>query len=183
MMDLAKEVLDFFKKPVIAKDQNTNWNYRLNVFFKLLLLGLATGFVISPMLSLLEALEIINLENHAAEQMMKDFSKTQIFLFGVVLAPFFEELIFRGPLTAFKNPKHFGIAFYVFTILFGLVHITNFEITRNIILLSPLLVLPQIILGGYLGFIRIRFGLPWSIALHATYNAILIGLSLLFDTP
>ena len=183
MIDIAKEVLAFFKKPTLAKDPNTSLDYRFTVFLKLLILGLVTSFAIGPLFSIVEALELVNLDNHAAEQMMKDYTKTQVFIFGIIIAPFFEELIFRGPLTTFKNPKYFAYAFYIFTILFGLVHITNFELTSNVILLSPVLVLPQIILGGYLGFIRVRFGLVWSIALHATYNGILFGMSLLFDVP
>ena len=66
---------------------------------------------------------------------------------------------------------------YVFAILFGLVHITNFKITPSVLLLAPILVLPQICIGGFLGFIRVRFGLLWSIALHGSYNGILMLIS------
>jgi hypothetical protein len=46
-------------------------------------------------------------------------------------------------------------------------------------LLSPLLVAPQLTVGVFLGFIRVRFGLNWAIALHAFYNLILVGPAIL----
>ena len=182
MIKTLKELISYLKNPFLGESENTNLNYRFGVFFYLLLICLATGFLISPIFAILENLEFINLENHAAEQMMKNFSKFEVIIFGVFLAPLLEEAIFRAPLTAFKEPKYFKIAFYVFAILFGFVHLTNFEITRTILLLSPVLVLPQILLGFYLGFIRVKFGLLWSILLHASYNGILIGFSFLFET-
>lgn len=182
MIIVLKELISYLKNPTIIEDNNSDWNYRLAKFIKLLAICLVTGFVISPIFAILESLELINLDNHAAEQMMKNFSKLQIVGLAVILAPLLEEAIFRAPITAIKNPKYFKITFYISAILFGFVHITNFDITTNILLLSPILVLPQILLGCYLGFIRVKFGLLWSILLHAAYNGILIGFSFLFET-
>ncbi len=106
-------------------------------------------------------------------------SKPMILLFAVVIAPLFEELIFRAPINFFKNKKSFKIAFLRFAIIFGFIHITNFKLHTNVLLLAPILVLPQILLGGYFGFIRVRFGLIWSYALHACYNGILMLISFL----
>ncbi|WP_435264277.1 CPBP family glutamic-type intramembrane protease [Tenacibaculum sp. nBUS_03] len=66
--------------------------------------------------------------------------------------------------------------------MFGLVHITNYTLTTNVILLTPFLIAPQTILGGYLGFIRVRFGLHWSILLHACYNAFFMTMAFAGDT-
>lgn len=60
-------------------------------------------------------------------------------------------------------------------------HITNFEINTTIILLSPVLVLPQILLGGYFGYVRVRLGLQWSILLHSMYNGILFSIGFLIE--
>ena len=62
-------------------------------------------------------------------------------------------------------------------LLFGFVHITNFDFTTSVLLLSPILVLPQLLVGGYFGYIRVRFGLQWSILLHGSYNCFFILLS------
>ncbi|CAL2101853.1 membrane protein of unknown function [Tenacibaculum sp. 190130A14a] len=117
---------------------------------------------------------MVNLEDHAMEEMMKTMSKTVVFIFAVIVAPLLEELIFRAPITLFRDKKTFKVAFYAFAFIFGLIHLTNFTITTNVLILAPILVLPQIILGGYLGFIRVKFGLGWSILLHACYNAFFI---------
>ena len=65
------------------------------------------------------------------------------------------------------------------TVAFGLMHITNFEPSLNIYLLAPILVAPQILIGINLGYLRVRFGLIWSILFHAFYNGILMSIALL----
>ena len=90
-----------------------------------------------------------------------------------------EEIIFRGPLILFKQIKLFKIAFYAIGIIFAYVHLFNFELTTNVILFSPLLVAPQFFVGLIFGYIRIRFGLLWSILLHSLYNGLLVSLFLL----
>ena len=117
------------------------------------------------------------MENHKVDKMFKDMGILQMILLGAILVPVIEEVIFRGPITLFKNPKYFKFAFYFFALLFGFVHISNFEITTNVLLLSPVLVLPQILLGGYFGYIRVRFGIQWSMLLHGTYNCFFLLIS------
>ena len=75
--------------------------------------------------------------------------------------------------------KFYGWIFYLISIAFGLIHILNFEPSLNIYLLAPVLVAPQILIGINLGYLRIRFGLIWSILFHAFYNGILISIALL----
>ncbi len=168
------ELLNYIKNPVLEEDANPDFKYRIKKFGFILIICLITGIAISPVFTLIEELGLVNMEDHAMEDLMNRFSKPVIFFFAVIIAPFFEELIFRAPLTLFKKAKSFKIAFYVFAVLFGLVHITNFKITTNVLLLTPILVAPQTILGGFFGFIRVRFGLGWSMALHACYNGILM---------
>ncbi|CAL2086709.1 CPBP family intramembrane glutamic endopeptidase [Tenacibaculum sp. 190524A02b] len=171
MKETLQELITYLKNPVLEKDSNTENSYRVHKFLHLLSISILTSFFLMPLFAIVEHLELIDMEKHAMESMLKDFSKPIIFLFVVVVAPLTEEFIFRGPLTLFKRKKVFKIAFYTFAILFGLIHITNYKITSNVLLLTPILIAPQIILGSYLGFIRVRFGLAWSILLHACYNA------------
>ncbi|QNM86655.1 CPBP family intramembrane metalloprotease [Polaribacter pectinis] len=170
-------IIKYLKNPILEQDSNTNLNYRFKIFLKILVISLVTGIVISPIYALIEHFGLISMDNHKVEKMFEGMSKLQILLAGAILVPTIEELIFRGPITAFKKPKAFKIAFYFFALIFGFVHISNFDFTPAVILLSPLLVLPQILLGGYFGYIRVRFGLQWSILLHGTYNGVLILLS------
>lgn len=181
MKEIFRELLAYLKNPILEKDSNQNFKYRFKKFRYLLILCLLTGILITPLFAIIEELGLVNMEDHAMEEMMKNLSKPLLFLSAVIIAPIFEELIFRAPITLFKNKTSFKIGFYVFAIIFGLVHLSNFTITKNVLLLAPILVLPQILLGGYLGFIRVRFGLAWSIALHASYNGILVLLTFSAD--
>ncbi len=177
MRETFNELIAYLKNPVLAQDENTDNNYRFKKFFHLLIISIITSAIIMPVFGLIESSGLVDMNQHAMEELMNQFPKAVIFFLAVVFAPLFEELIFRAPLTLFHNPKYFKPAFYIFAVLFGLVHITNFTMTTNVLLLAPILVLPQTILGGYLGFIRVRFGLAWSILLHATYNAFFILIS------
>jgi membrane protease YdiL (CAAX protease family) len=175
------ELITYLKNPVLEKDSNTDFKYRIKKFCLILIICLLTVIAISPIFSIIEASNLINIEEHAMKDLMKRFSKPILFFLSVVFAPLLEELIFRAPLTLFKKKKSFKVAFYTFAIIFGLIHISNFKITENVLILAPLLLAPQIILGSFFGFIRVRFGLIWSIALHASYNGILLLLTFSAD--
>ncbi|WP_299161967.1 CPBP family intramembrane glutamic endopeptidase [uncultured Tenacibaculum sp.] len=181
MRDTFYELISFLKNPVLEKDNNQNNAYRFKKFLHILIISILTGAALSPLFVLIEHLGLVNMDEHAMEELMKNMSKFKIFLFAVIAAPLIEELIFRAPITLFRQQKSFRVAFYIFAITFGLIHLTNFTITNNVLLLAPILVAPQIILGGYLGFIRVRFGLIWSILLHASYNAFFVFISFAGD--
>lgn len=174
MIQTFNEILAYVKNPVLQEDPNTDNSYRFKKFGSILVISLLTAMVSLLLIGLVDATGLVDVaEAHKAEEMLKSLPKIAVFMLVVVMAPLIEESIFRAPLTLFSGRKVFRIAFYVFAILFGYVHITNYEISTNVLLLSPILVLPQILLGFYLGFIRIRFGFLWAIALHAAYNGIL----------
>ena len=120
------------------------------------------------------------MDTHKTEEMFKGMAILKILLLAAIITPIVEELIFRAPITAFKKPKSFKQSFYTFSIAFGIIHIFNFEITTNVLLLAPLLVLPQLLVGTYFGYIRVRLGLRWSMLLHGCYNGVLITMSFYF---
>jgi uncharacterized protein len=69
--------------------------------------------------------------------------------------------------------RHFSLVFYSSCILFGFYHITNYSpINYKLILMMPLIVLPQMIGGTFMGFIRIKFGIIYSILFHAVSNVL-----------
>lgn len=74
--------------------------------------------------------------------------------------------------------KYFRWLFYSQAIIFGLVHISNYDFAAmdNLYIL-PLLVVPQTILGIVLGYSRIRYGFWSVIYLHMIHNAVLITLA------
>ncbi|MDJ0708128.1 MAG: CPBP family intramembrane metalloprotease [Leptolyngbyaceae cyanobacterium MO_188.B28] len=63
--------------------------------------------------------------------------------------------------------------FYLSAILFGAIHIGNYD--SRVWALMPLLVLPQCVLGLFLGFVRVRYGFGWAIFAHALHNGCLIA--------
>ena len=164
---MLNELLLFAKQPVYMRDANTSITHKLRTFVKLLVLALCASIILLIIASVVE--NIFHLDD-----LFENYTVMMIFFLAVIIAPFFEELFFRGPLVFFKNSKFFKIAFYLFTVLFGFMHISNFEMTKQVLLFSPLLVAPQISVGFLLGYIRVRFGLIWSMALHACYNMVLI---------
>ncbi|MDQ3099261.1 MAG: CPBP family glutamic-type intramembrane protease [bacterium] len=79
--------------------------------------------------------------------------------------------------------NRFPLLFYTATILFGLMHITNYSNVQNIVLIVLLLCIPQLIVGSILGFIRIRYGFAYALLMHAIYNGILLVPSSLVKAP
>jgi hypothetical protein len=179
MKETFKNVYNYLKNPLLQQDANTNLTYRFKIFFQLLLICILTGIAISPIFALFDAIGWIDMKDHKTDILFKEMTAIQILLLGAVLLPIIEEIVFRAPIVLFKKAKSFKIAFYLFTLVFGFIHITNFEMTSNVLLLAPILVLPQILVGAYFGYIRVRFGLLWSMLLHGSYNATFIILSLI----
>ncbi len=73
--------------------------------------------------------------------------------------------------------RHFRVLVYGSSILFGLLHITNYPHQAWIV--APLLVLPQTTLGLLLAYVRTRFGFLWAIYTHGLHN-FLVSSPLLF---
>lgn len=71
--------------------------------------------------------------------------------------------------------KHFMLVFYGQALIFGLVHISNYDVGEmtNLYIL-PFLVIPQMLLGVILGYSRLMYGQWSNIYLHALHNGILI---------
>ena len=183
---MLERVWQFLKNPVYEEDENTDSKYRGNVFVRLLIYALVINIGLGFVIGLLEPVFGLDLGTHAIDKALDEYSLPFLFFAAVILAPVMEEVIFRGPLVFFRDKPYFKIIFWLLTLFFGFYHITNFEITNTVLLLSPLLVLPQIIVGAILGFIRVRFNLLWAIGLHAAYNLILMGPILLataFNIP
>ncbi len=163
----------FLKNPVYKEDENTNLDYRLSLGVRILVLGLGVSILLVLITATIESFFNLELGKHAINELVATKPIWHILLLGVVIAPFFEELIFRGPLALFKNSPYFKQLFYGLAIIFGLIHISNFETTTATLILIPLLVAPQIWIGILFGYIRIRFGLAWAMGLHSTHNLVL----------
>lgn len=65
----------------------------------------------------------------------------------------------------------FPWVFYGSTLLFAALHLYNFNLHQVPMSIWPLLVIPQCFTGLALGWLRVRYGIGASIALHALFNA------------
>ncbi len=171
---MLQELLSFIIKPVYTQDIESSLSEKLRVLFKLLIIALTASILLLMAAAVLESILKLEMGKHAMDDLFGNYSVALIFFLAVIVAPFFEELLFRGPLVFFKDSKFFKPIFYFFTIAFGFMHISNFEMSTQVLLFSPLLVAPQISVGFLLGYIRVKFGLLWSMALHAIYNMVLV---------
>lgn len=77
----------------------------------------------------------------------------------------------ESALTEFTS-KNYGYFFYAAALLFALAHIFNYELEANQYWMTPILVLPQMLLGLMLGYVRVKYGLWASILAHAMNNLI-----------
>ncbi|MEG3155970.1 CPBP family glutamic-type intramembrane protease [Sphingomonas sp. RB1R13] len=70
----------------------------------------------------------------------------------------------------------FPVLYFASALLFGLAHISNYDMSRPWVLLP--FVLPQATAGLIFGFARVRYGMWANIALHGLSNALFLGLTI-----
>lgn len=107
---------------------------------------------------------------------IKHFSITYFIILGIILIPIFIFcFLWRGytDQSVQISIKYKKLLFYVSAVSFGLLHITNFApINYSIILIYPIFVLPQIIMGFTIGYTRIKYGFLYGLLLHCMINII-----------
>lgn len=169
------EVIAFARRPVYTHDPDKNGKYRLGVLLELTLWSLGVNLALGTLAGMVASAAGADLGTHRVENFLEQYPPLFVAAYAVVLAPVLEETLFRGPLYFFRRPGLFPWAFYAFTAAFGLLHAFNFPGWKQHWALLPLLIAPQCATGVFLGFLRVRFGLPWSMGLHALYNLVLLG--------
>ncbi len=179
MKQLFSSILKYVKNPRLKQLKHATVQQKVGIVLACVPICILLGLGFGLTLTVLEASGVYSSDTHAVSKLFEEESPLYIIFSAVILAPAIEELIFRGPITLFKK-RYFKIAFYTFTLLFGYVHIFNFEITPQLLILSPLLVAPQIVVGLVFGYVRVRLGLAYSIVLHGCYNGVLIIPAVIF---
>lgn len=184
LFTILNSIYAFIKNPTCERSQELNFKDKVVLLLVILGLAFTISFFFILIIASIEPLGIFSMEDHAVNKMFEDFSPIVIIVLAVIVAPVFEELIFRAPITLFcHHKKSFRYIFYGFALVFGYVHITNYELTTNVLLISPILVAPQVLLGMLLGMIRVKLGLIYSMLFHGIYNAILVIPSVLLYSP
>jgi len=106
-----------------------------------------------------------------------DLLALPIYLGSAILLTIIIYLLLRAIIPKTKmisgyNSKTFKLMYYGTSLLFGLVHIMNYQNIGHLWFLTLILVSPQILIGLFLGFTRVQYGLSWSILNHALHNFI-----------
>lgn len=202
------QFVSFLKNPTDETPLPTTFASKFKIVLSFFLLEIPVMLVLILIISGLENAKLINTDNHSIEALLKTVPTAALFFIVVIIAPLFEELIFRLYLryeTNFAIGLSIGFArffgqekakevdlslkeswlrfypkiFYFSAFLFGLVHLVNFEITTAILLLSPIIVAPQIVLGLVIGYLRVRHGFWTGFLMHAFHNFVFVGISVI----
>lgn len=99
-----------------------------------------------------------------------------IFLISVVIGGGL--YLLRNQLMRFEefwNQKT-GIIFYASSILFSINHLTNLKYENSDLFLMPIILLPFFVYGLSFGYLRIRIGILYSMALHLIFLSLIFGL-------
>ncbi|MBN1373734.1 CPBP family intramembrane metalloprotease [Candidatus Dojkabacteria bacterium] len=68
--------------------------------------------------------------------------------------------------------RFYGVLLYSSILLFGLVHLTNFDNLSSVWYLAPIIILPQLVVGIALSYIRVRQGFLWGVLFHSLHNLV-----------
>jgi membrane protease YdiL (CAAX protease family) len=203
-----KDFWAFLKKPLIQKDEIQTWQHKAKRLFSLLTIDILIMLILMPIIMGIGELGLVDLSKNK-NSMLLQLPFWELVLLGVIIIPLFEELIFRlylrfkhnflvrliillasltgkqnknrieTYLTIFWEKKFRGI-FYFSAIVFGIVHILNFDYSISLLFLAPILTAPQLFVGLVLGYLRVRHNLILGIFMHAIHNAIFLVIPILF---
>lgn len=153
---------DFFRWEVLAKEKAMS----APVFFCLLAMCVGSQMVNSLWIGLIEV--ILNLFGISALGILEAVSGStesfSMFLYATILAPFAEELIFRGVILRSLRPYGKRFAIVGSAVLFGVFH-------------GNLLQTPYAFLVGLvLGYVTVEYSIGWAVALHLFNNLVLADL-------
>ena len=203
------DLISFLKNPIDEAGPELSVAEKFKTLIYLLIIEIPIMGVLVLLISGLETLGLIDADKHKILDMIKSYPVILLLILTVIVGPLIEELIFRlylrykdnyalrflisiVSLTGVRNKqkaekffislweKRYKFIFYFSAVIFGVIHISNYEFSYAILLLSPILVAPQIILGLIIGYLRIRNGFVLGLLLHSLHNAFFIGIPLFF---
>lgn len=199
--DFYRELFLFLRKPVDNPNSNQTFRKKSLNLFLVLISDLVIVGLCALLLSTLEKQGLFSTENHKIIELLKSMPKGVVIIAFIVVVPLVEELIFRLYLRYENNYllrffislfyvvgknrkeriekrikkiwyKNYGYIFYFSAFIFGFVHVFNFDAENFPLLLIPIITAPQIIVGVFAGYLRVRFNLIWGYFLHAIHNMV-----------
>ncbi|MDP4189333.1 MAG: CPBP family intramembrane metalloprotease, partial [Bacteroidota bacterium] len=209
---IYKAFFRFLRHPNDQEGVDISIGRKLKVLLQLFLFDVVIVIILLAINYIIHTLHILEPTHHKLEDLFISTGYVWVFITAVIIAPIFEELIFRLPLIyrynyifraivyllsvsgvvaddkldkgviAFRR-KYFIWFFYLMAILFGFMHITNYSGYKELLFWMPLLTSSQLISGIILGYIRIKYGLIWSIYYHAFNNLVFITIAFCSIVP
>ncbi len=170
---MLRHVWHFVRKPSYVPYSNIPYRLRWSIFLNVLGWNFVFGIGLALFLHGLASFFNIDIGDHKADELFEKYSTLNIFFLMVIIAPIIEEFIFRGPLLFFRRSSYFPWVYYLSCLLFGLVHLGNFDNANDLLWLTPILVAPQVVMGFFLGFLRVRLGLRYAVLMHMGHNGII----------
>lgn len=198
----------YFKAPFDQLQEAVSFADKLKALFSILVIDLGFAMLAGLLIGVVNELDLVDMDNHAVANALQQFSIWQLMLIAILGTSLVEEVVFRLPLRYESNPiaglariftpqtspevdgkiaakrrawwdNNYRPIFYGLAAAFALIHLSNYpDLTLGLILLSPLLVAPQFVMGILAGFLRVRFGFLWAFLLHALHNFVLVGLAI-----
>ena len=148
--------------------------FRLGLRFSPINWGLSLSFLLFFLISILD-LPFIPSGWFTFNSLVGTFSTIIFILLTAVLiykvlsckkVGFFVEKFFR---------RNFQFFFYTLAILFGALHIMNYDINlREMWFFIPILIAPQLLLSFTISFVRMQYGFVWAVFTHAFNNVVAI---------
>jgi len=203
-----KEFTKFLKNPIELRDSNQSFQQKRKVFLSLLVIDFLVAGIITGIVAIIEVFGLNLTESNNVMKVLEQFPIWLMLSLGIIIIPFVEEFVLRFPLrfrcnflvrliillssmTGRRNKikitislqrfwrRRYGNIFYLFAMLFGLLHIANYEVSLVILLFTPLLVASQFVGGLMMGYLRVRYNFMLGFLFHAVFNGIVIGVPLI----
>lgn len=179
LLKLKNETLNllrFIRKP---NDFQVNYTFKQKISLILNVLVLEIIFsllIIFPSQYLAEQFIIVE-----ETEIFKNLTVFETVVLVVIMAPLAEEIIFRYSLRYNKLfskfvtketwDKIFPFIVYIFSILFGFIHLSNYtNDSWKFYAFSPLIIASQLTGGLLLSYIRVRLNILYSMLYHAIWN-------------
>jgi len=194
------------KQPRDLEDPSATLEEKVQTLFRVLGIDLLCMMALMGLLAALSEWGVVPVEENHLAEILEQIPVPALLGLGILLIPMLEELIFRSYLRFEANyllqpmllllgfvtdrealtqsvrqgwDYWYPVIFFASAVIFGLVHITNYSLTPEVLLWTPVLVLPQVVAGLFMGYLRVRFGFIWGFFLHALHNFAFLGIPLL----
>ena len=203
-----KDFYAFLKNPTDETFPIQTARHKIVTLFSVLAIEIPIVSIIATTIFGIEKLGLIDTGAHKLNTLFQNFPIWKFVLWGVIINPFLEELIFRlGLRYNFKNFKNYSILpvsaigtrsltkieiylnhfwrskfrliFFFSAAIFAYFHLSNYQLSSTVLLLSPILIAPQFITALFLGYLRIRYSFMLGYFLHAIHNTFFIIVSLI----